>query len=176
MADTSANALRAIMTALEVIVAPTVDPSDPIAQEQLQSAVRYLQFLESRLDFIYDRERFELSHHLKMADSMMARAEYFPVTSECLAQSVDEARISLGRLGEDVPSMRDQTAILVSAIRLVIEEVADAPSHVRDVVERIILDVSEERIQLDRSWYFPLGFEHSPDDVVPLLRVLHPAG
>ena len=176
MADSSTNALRAMMNALEVIVAPTVDSSDPIAQEQLQSAVRYLQFLESRLDYIYDRERLELSHHLRLADAMMVQALTFPLTSEYLSRSIDAGRAVLERLGENIPSMRAQTARLASSIRLCIQEVAGAPPAVRQVVERIVLDLSEERIQLDRSWYFPLGFEHSPGDVVPLMDALHPTG
>ncbi len=174
--DNTTNALRAMTNAFEVIVAPTVDPNDPIAQEQLQAAVRYLQFLEPRLDLIYDRERFELSHHLRMAEALMSRSSSFPRSAEHVSESIDAARAVLQRLGENELAMRAQTARLVASIRLCIQEVAEAPSESRGALERIVLEVSEDRIQLDRSWYCPLGFEHSPDDIVELMEALNPTG
>jgi hypothetical protein len=174
MADHSVNALRAMIKSLEDIVAPAVDPTDPIAREQLQSAVRYLQFLEVRLDFVYDRERFELGHHLRMATAMLTEGGAFPNAEVVVRRCVDEGNAVYQLLGANVPTMRAQTTKLAAAIRMAIQEAFNAATAQREAIDRIVLDVTEERIELERSWYLPLGFEHSPDDVVPLQIALHP--
>ena len=174
MADHSANAIRAMIKSLEDIVTPAVDPTDPIAREQLQSAVRYLQFLEARLDFIYDRERFELGHHLRMATALLGERQAFPTCEDVVRRCVEDGTDVFGRLGANVVLMRAQTTKLAAAIRMAIQEANEAPPAQCQAVERIVLDVTEERIELERSWYLPLGFEHSPEDVVPLLTALYP--
>ena len=51
MSDVTDNGLRAAVKALTDVVAPSIDPSDPLAKEQLRLVVDYLQFVRSRLDF-----------------------------------------------------------------------------------------------------------------------------
>ncbi|NDK91451.1 hypothetical protein GYA93_17985 [Gordonia desulfuricans] len=50
MIDHSENALRAVIKSLRDVVAPAVDPGDPMAQEQLALSLGTLEFLHSRLD------------------------------------------------------------------------------------------------------------------------------
>lgn len=167
MSDHSKNAIQALVMALEM-VAPSVDPNDPIATEQLQSAVRYLQFLQSRLDHLYDRERFELRHHLTMGDRLLASAGAGDWDTTALAAAASTGHAVLNQLGANVPEMRECTVALSAAIANVVESASTTSDVVRDEVVRVVLDCSAERITFERSWYLPLGFDHAPDEVLPL--------
>src|ERR1700735_2023427 len=118
MTDTSKNAIQAMMKSFTDIVTPAVDPLDPIALEQLQSAVRYLEFLSERIDYIYDRERFELGHHVAMGEALAEEAEKAaPKIAAALAAGVEAGAQTYRQLGAGIPQMRDRTATLTATIR-----------------------------------------------------------
>ena len=68
--DHTDAALRAVVKTLRDVVAPALDPADPLAHEQLRLAVDYLEFLRGRFEWLHGRERFDLTHHLDMARAM----------------------------------------------------------------------------------------------------------
>lgn len=171
MADHSRNGVQALMNALQ-LVAPAVDPADPIAAEQLQSALRYLQFLRDRLDLLYDRERFELRHHLDMTDRLLECLDEEVARTSTLAELSAAGHATWGRVGANVPEMRTATARLAAAIASLVRTIADDPPQPRSAVERVILEATAERIMFERSWYLPLGFDHSPADVPPIDMVI----
>lgn len=170
MADHSRNGVRGLIGALE-LVGSAVDPTDPIASEQLQSAVRYLRFLGERLDHLYDRERFELRHHLDMGDRLLAASLDDHDTGD-LSAFVILGHDLLERVGANVPEMRACTAALAAAITALVRAVAGAAAPMRTTVERIVLEATEERIMFERAWYLPLGFDHSAADVPAIELVL----
>jgi hypothetical protein len=171
MTDTSKNAIQAMIKSFTDIVTPAVDRSDPIAVEQLQSAVKYLEFLSERIDYVYDRERFELGHHVAMGEALAEEAEKAaPKIAAALAADVEAGAQTYRQLGAGVPQMRDRTAALTATIRELVIAAQGTDPDVRRAIERTIVDHSGSRIVLDRAWYCPLGFEHSPGDV-PALAV-----
>lgn len=174
MADHSKNGIQGLINALE-LVAPAVDPSDPIAAEQLQSAVRYLQFLRDRLDLLYDRERFELRHHLDMGARLVAAVGGDPGLGHLVARLATQetaGRALLARAGANVPEMRACTAELAATMAALVTSAADGDPDTRTTIERIVLDATAERIVFERAWYLPLGFDHSPADVPPIATVI----
>jgi hypothetical protein len=173
MSDTSKNATQAMIKSFTDIVTPAVDPSDPIALEQLQSAVKYLMFLTERIDFIYDRERFELGHHVAMGKALTAFAKQVaPNIAARLEADLDAGNATYGQTGANVPQMRACTASLTATLRELIIAAQQADPEIRKAIETVVLDVSEDRILLERAWYLPLGFEHSPGDVPELRTIL----
>lgn len=170
MADYSKNGVQGLINALE-LVAPAVDPADPIAKEQLQSAVRYLQFLRARLDHVYDRERFELRHYLDMTDRLIASRQVHGGITASLADFNSRGQELFSRVGANVPEMRACTAAIAAAVTALVKEMASAESSSRSEVERIILEATRDRILFERAWYLPLGFDHSPGEV-PSIEVV----
>lgn len=164
MADRAATSLRAARKSLTDVVAPAVDLSDPLATEQLSLVADYLEFLRSRVDHIYERERFELAHHLAMARFVHDAAAGFSDLVAPLSAAISDAE----HAGGSVAEMRAATANLTAAIRLAIRGAAALPEHVRSAIERHIVEASGERIMLDRAWFLPYGFEPRPDEVSPL--------
>lgn len=173
MADHTENALGAMSKALRDIVAPAVDPSDPIAGEQLQSATRYLDFLAQRLDYLHERQRFELDHAVRLARALSAcAAEVSAPLSDELSAEIARGTELLDQCSTDVPAMRAAVVRLAATTRELVRAAAAASSDLATNVERLVLDATEERILFERAWYLPLGFDHSPSEVPAVTDVL----
>src|SRR5690242_2271458 len=100
MADHTHNALGSMSYALANIVAPAVDPTDPIAQEQLVSAVRYLDFLQQRIDLLAPFHRCELRQHMSLANSVRPVASALdPSLEQALCAAVVTAEALLATPG-----------------------------------------------------------------------------
>lgn len=173
MADHTHNALAAMSKALRDIVAPAVDPTDPIAGEQLQSATRYLDFLAQRLDFLHDRQRFELDHAVRLAHSLSAPAAGVSASlADELATTATRGSELLSQRGADVPAMRAVVDQLAATMRELVRQAASASPDVVAEIEQTVLDGTEERILFERAWYLPLGFDHSPAEVPAVTDLL----
>lgn len=171
--DVTENGLRAAVKALTDVVAPAIDRKDPLAIEQLRLVVDYLQFVRSRLDLLYDRDRFELQHNLSM--SRMLKALDAPLSKETSSQL--DAAISAGievrdSVGASTPALKSASAALAAAVRDLIREAGAFEPAVRARIERGVLEASEERIAFERAWYLPLGFEPAPQELAPLAQIL----
>ena len=160
--DHSDNALGAAIKALEEVVAPAVDPADPLAAEQLVLVIDSLRFLRERLDHLHDRARFDLRHHLRLAHAIAEDAALDEIAAASAVLANPEAR---------TPELREVAAALAAALR---NTVRDAGEDTRRRIERAIVAGSRERIQADRAWHLPQGFDPEPGAVPPLDAALKP--
>jgi len=161
--DHSDNALRAAIKALEEVVAPAVDPADPQAAEQLALVIDSLRFLRDRLDHLHDRARFDLSHHLALAHA---------VADGELDAEIASAAAVYERPGARTPELRASTARLAAALRTLVRDAATADEATRRRIERRIVEGERARIEADRAWHLPQGFDPDPSSVAPLEHAL----
>jgi hypothetical protein len=155
------NALGASIRALEEVVAPALDPADPLAAEQLVLVIDNLKFLRERLDFLHDRERFDLHHHLKLAHAVSEDV--------ALDDEIEAAAALLSNAAARTPELRNGAAALAAALRTAVRE---ADEETRSRIERTIVAGSRERIEADRAWHLPQGFDPDPGSVPPLAAAL----
>jgi hypothetical protein len=176
MADHTHNALGSMSYALEHIVAPAVDANDPIALEQLQSAVRYLEFLQQRLDLLPAVHRAELRQHADLAVAVLPGASTLsPTLADALAESVDRARAQLVAPEALVSDLRAATAALAALLSdLVRASESSDDDGLRAQIGHSVVAASRHRTLLERAWYLPLGFDQSPDHVPRLESLLAP--
>lgn len=171
--DVTENGLRAAVKALTDVVAPAIDRSDPLAAEQLRLVVDYLQFVRSRLDMLYDRDRFELQHNLSMARSLkVLGAPLSKDTASQLETAIIEGAGVQASVGASMPALKTASAALAAAVRELIREAGAFEPTVRGKIENCVLEASEERITFERAWYLPLGFEPAPQELAPLAQIL----
>lgn len=171
--DTSENDLRGVVKALSDVVAPALDPADPLAGEQLRLAIGYLDFMRTRLDFLAMRLRFELRHNLDQAKALAElKSGYAPELAEALDAAIDEGERVLDSPLDDAEEARRITAKLAAAARIVVRESAASPGGHRGAVERVIVGHAEERIMFERAWFLPVGGERLADDVPPLASLV----
>jgi hypothetical protein len=173
MTDVTENGLRAAVKALTDIVAPAVSANDPLAIEQLRLVVDYLEFVRQRLDFLHDRDRFELEHHLAMARALIAlTVPESDLIESALRSAIEAAEQALARPASSSPELKFAAATLAAAIRDLIRESAHFDAPTRQRLERCVLDASDARINFDRAWYLPLGFDPAAGEVPRLAQLL----
>ena len=165
--DTSTTLLRANIKALSEVVAPAVDPTDSQAVQQFRLVIDSLDFLRRRLDYLHDRERFDVRHHLALANAVAKDVDG-------LRDTIASAEEVYGRADARSAELRAAGAALAAGLRNAVRDVADADPEVRSRVERRILDGTRGRKKADRAWYLPQGFDPDPGSTLPLDAALRP--
>ena len=173
MADYTDNALLASIKALDAVVSPAVDPTDPLAGEQLRLVSGFLKFLRARLFHVHDRNRFELEHYLALGEGLAADARLAsPEVSQRLDSAIEEAQALLRRPRPAVDELRSATAALSAPISGLVRVVADADPVLRQRVEQAVLVGSKPWVDMQRAWFVLQGFELHADELPSLDEAL----
>jgi hypothetical protein len=181
MADHTDNGLRAAIKALDEVVAPAVDASNPLAVEQLRLVSRYLGFLRERLQYQSDRDRYELWHYTTLAQSLLALTQtQTQTTSQSRSQSQSQSQSQSAQVDQrlahavvaavplcedaNVPLATIRAAIgsLTAAISALVRSVGHVPPSLRTPIERLVLEASKRLLDVQRAFYLPIGFEPDP--------------
>lgn len=167
MSDQTTNALLGIRKTLTDTVAPALNPSDPLAQQELRMVIRYLQYLAERVDHIHSRARFELDVYASLATAVAGLLD----TSDAarareLERRSHDARLLLDTAGAATGELRAAAAGLSEAISAAVREVQE-PS-VRNALEREIVSGCSRLTTFERTWYLPLGMDHFGSELPPL--------
>lgn len=173
MTDHTRNALTGICNTLTDIVGPGVSAGNPLAQQELRMAVRYLEFLQERVEHLYARARFELCHSCDLATTV--RALDPAPEDHMLAEQIARARKLLDSPGVSIGELRACADHLATTLTDLVHRVADqADQSVRRRIERAVVQASAELTSFERSWYLPLGLDHFGHEVQPLDAFLDP--
>jgi hypothetical protein len=173
MADHTDNALRAAIKALDEVVAPAVDASNPLAREQLRLVSRYIAFLRERNHYQADRERFELRHYWALARSLRPHALGCPIPGAgAFDRAIDAAETLLDNADARAADLRVAIDSLTTAISMLARSSAAFDADSRREVEAAIVDASKSLFDVQRAFYLPMGFEPVPDLVPPLAQAL----
>ncbi len=165
--------LQSVVRALADVVAPAIDPENSRAREQLRLSIDYIEFVLGRLDFMYRRELFELRHYLGMARAVQAIVGPPGLCADVgLEAAIGDGGHALAEHGAPVRRMKDATAALAAAIAAVVRAAPTLDTPVRRRIEQTVVSMGRERIEFERSWYLPLGFDPDPGEVRPLHEVM----
>jgi hypothetical protein len=166
MADLTDNALRASIKALDEVVAPAIDASNPLAVEQLRLVSRFLGFLRTRLQYQAERERFELRHYLALTNALRGdAASCAPPCAALFDEAIAAGATLVDRIDASTQDIRTAVDRLTAALSVLVRSVADADPVLRQRVERTVVAASKSLFDVQRAWYLPIGFEPDPDQV-----------
>lgn len=165
--------LRAVVRALADVVTPALDEGNSLAREQLRLSIDYIEFVAARLEYLSDREIFDLRHHLKMATAIaeLVRGSATP-SSPALAAAIEKGNAVLSTGAVPTRALKDATAAVAEAVSNVVREAPAMEESVARAVEKAVIVSSRERIAFERSWYEPLGFDPNPGDVPSVREVI----
>lgn len=170
MSDHSKNALIGMCSALREIVQPGVRDDNPLAMQELAMVIRYLEFLETRIELLHDRSIFELRTATMLARGIVATDLVGPAMG--LARAVDRAATLLASPNATIDELREATETVELAVTDVLEDVyASGDPRVREL-ERLIIAFAGDSTVFERAWYLPLGMDHFGDEVPPLESLL----
>ena len=150
--DYSNISVRASIRALETVVGPAVQATaDSQAQDQLSLVVDALRFLELRMSILSERNEF-----------VTRTAVYLAGELACVVASTDSgiaAELRSARREEDATgAVRD---LLRRWPSLVDEDT-------RRSIARLVLASERRRVEADRAWFAPLGFDPEPESIPSL--------
>ena len=169
MANHTINALSAAARALDDVVFDAVDPGHPLAREQTRLVSKYLKLLHSRLEYAYDRNRFELSHYTDLAGDLLADARTLsPAIATALDSAVEEGRRLRDLPGARAPNLQAAAQRLAAIITALIRTAAGAEPALRQRVEGAVLLASKSLLDAQRAWFLPQGWEPDPSVVPPI--------
>ena len=176
MANHADNDFRAAAKALLDVVAPAIDPQNPLARQQLKLVVEWLDFYRSRLPYNQDRERLELAVQLETAQAIASVAPTAAVTA--LRAAIGAAATIHAGLGPRPVEVRAVTARLEDEISAVVRLSPGFNEPARQSIERVIVRDAKVLLDAQRAWFLPQGIEPDPEAIPPLdvaLRIRKPA-
>jgi hypothetical protein len=170
--------LKAAGRALDEVVAPSLDPANPLASEQLRLVLRFLDLVHQRAAHEALRLRAELALALQQAQALqpLVRAPWMP---EEVGARVDLAvpaarTLLLDALADGCVLQRaaqQLDALVASAVRCA----AEAPDSERRALERLVLASARRVLALRRAWFAPLGLDPEPATVPNIEQALNAA-
>lgn len=174
MADQMRNGLRGVCQALRDVVAPAVTADDPLAQQELKMALRYLEFLGGRVDQLHARARFELGLDVELAERVVELMGDDDRGSSSLRAAAARGRDRLADPGAPIEALRGSIEELTEGLTAAVTAVQELSCR-RDV-EVAVLESSTELTAFERSWYLPLGLDHFGAELTPLSELLARSG
>ena len=169
MADHSLNALHAAAKAMEEVVMPAIDAQHPLAREQAGLVLRYLRLFEQRLDFAYQRNRFDLAQACALGQAL--HVPIFAVSmaiSQALDRAVQTARALLDDPSARPSALQSAATDIDQLVTALIRTVAAVKPQLSTQLERIVLEQSTARLDMQRAWFLPQGWEPDPSVVPPI--------
>lgn len=170
MANHADNDFRAAAKALMDVVAPAIDPQNPLARQQLKLVVDWLDFYRSRLPYNQDRERLELGVQLETARAIAIAAP--EAASAVLQKAIDAAAKVQAGLGPRPVEVREVTAQLEDRISAVVRQSAAFDAPARRNIERIVVRDTKHLLDAQRAWFLPQSIEPDPDAIPALEAAL----
>ena len=174
MIDHTDDGLRAAIRALDEVVAPAIDGSNPLAVEQVKLVSRFLGFLRSRIPYEHARAHHEVRHYLALAQELIELAPNdAPARSrQLLTAAIQTSTPLVGDPLSSAQQLQDAAKSLSAALSTLVRDVTDSPVSVRAPVERAIVRASASLLDAQRAWFLPMGFEPDAERVPALETAL----
>lgn len=170
MADHLDTALRAAASALRDVVAPAVDPTNPLAREQLQLVISWLDFARSRSPYVHDRNRFELAAHADMAAAVLTALG--SAGGDDIRAALESARAVLTDPQTGTTAILAATNRLQNIISATVRGTAQLPDDLGRAVEAAVVSHSKHILDAQRVWFLPQSVEPEPDKMPSLQQAL----
>ncbi|MES2482315.1 MAG: hypothetical protein V4609_09985 [Pseudomonadota bacterium] len=173
MADHNENALHAAIKALNQVVAPSVDRSNPLAVEQLRLVSMYLEFHVQHRS--HERKLAWTNLHLQARLAQEAGkllATVLPDGSARLIAAAQAAQRQLGDTGAPATVWERMHGELGQCISEVQAEANACDESDRNALDTLVLAHAREHLELHRVWFKSFGFEGRPESLPSLEAVL----
>lgn len=153
MTPTTDERIASVIRSLTEVILPHLPPEASLAQEQVQLAIGHLQILRLQLDAIPGFEAEELADTRKLAEELVGAIEGGTATQAALGtvKSV---------LGDPGPDVRANLTAVNRAVETLVQAVSvDGAASAKAHLFKVILAHEEARVEKDRRWFLPYGFD-----------------
>lgn len=154
--------LQSVVKALTDTIAGAIDPSDHLAKEQLRLAAGYIDFVRQRLYYIHGRERYDLKHYIDLGRTLQALGLPDDDASRNLREALAAAEPVVADPAALTGNVRAAAMELAHAVAGVVQEAHRSSWSMSGHIDRAVLVASEEKLDMERLWYQPIGFDPTP--------------
>jgi hypothetical protein len=149
--------LQVAIRALRDVVAPSVDPSDRVAVEQLHLSIATIELVRGRLGVIEPLRRAEIREAVDLGEQLCALA---PETEDAhvLGDVITRARSAMGDFDTSSEDLEELLRELQAANCALVENC----DHVGRDVAVAVTKAAKPQIERARAWCLPAGFETDP--------------
>lgn len=173
MSDHNENSFQAAIKALSQVVAPSVDPSNPLAVDQLRLVIQFLEFYVERQPLQGKLDWRELELNVEFGLSVLRQSSSAPSAGmHALEDMVERGRSYLANPGPAVSERQRLSDDIAAAISEIVAQSVSAGDRSESRVELVVLEYSKKHLDLKRSWYLPFGFEADPKSISPIEAAL----
>ena len=173
MSDNTATGLRAALKSLKEVVAPAVDPANPLAVEQLRMVCSFLGMVCEQLPLRGERIRFDLRSAIGLAEALTpAAAVCGEDVASALAAALAPAVLLASAPGASEDQIQQATAQLRAASSALIRASAACDERSRARVERAVLANAKPWLDVQRAWFAPVGFDSEASRLLTLAGAL----
>lgn len=151
--------LQSVIKSLNDTVAGAIDPADHLAREQLKLAVAYIDFVRKRLHLIHGRERYDLRHYVELSKELVAAGEAHGVDVSTLRTMLPGAEAVLADPASLTGEVRALAMDLGHAVTTVVQMAHEVRSSACVAFDRAVLAAAEAKLDMERLWYEPVGFD-----------------
>lgn len=146
--------IASIIRALSEVVLPHLPPEASLAQEQVHLSLGHLQIMRAQLDQLPAYEREELDDYIALARELSAAVSGGSATEAALAATAQAIEAA------DGSDLRAQRKALNEAVEALVKAVAaDGADGSYASLSSLILSHEHDRVQKDRKWFAPFGFD-----------------
>ena len=172
MSDQSENAFLAAIKALSEVVAPAVDRSNPLAQEQLRLVVMFLEFHLERRDLVRKLDWTELRISVVLGGAVAdCLISHDPLFAGRLSELVSHGQAGLLATGSPASHWQALSSDILNAVSEAVLALAEGDPEVRQSLETLVLNHASAILELKRTWFLNFGFEARPESLPSLEQV-----
>ena len=146
--------LASVVRALNEVILPHLPPEASLAQEQVQLAVGHLQILRAQIDAAPAFEREELDDAIRAGKTLHGAITGGARTTTALGT------LAKALADADGTDVRGQVRVIHLAVQGLVRAVSvDGDTHAHATLSREIIALETTRVQKDRVWFAPFGFD-----------------
>jgi len=149
-------ALQAVLKSLTEVIAPSVDPHDKMAREQVSLVIGLLTLIADRLPHTHAYDCDELGRLIQLAQNIVPAADSQALSSAIVV--LERAKASPGDLVATIAALR-------SAIGDAAAGLASRKDTIGRAAVRALLDASSAQLLRERSWVLMQGWENDPSSI-----------
>jgi hypothetical protein len=153
--------LQVAIRALRDVVAPSIDPSDRLATEQLMLSIATLELVRRRFEVIEPYLRAEIEDALRLGEQLHALADGTEQAA-ALRGVMERVRTAMGEPGRRRKDLEELLRELHAANCSVVDTCGQGGQH--DVALAVTMAMKAP-VDRARAWCLPAGFESDPTAV-----------
>lgn len=154
MTPTIDERLASVVRALTEVILPHLPAEASLPQEQTQLAIGHLQIIRAQLDAAPAFEREELDDAIGLAKALVDQVDGGSATKQAIGELAEALAAA------DGSNVRVQHQGINDAIDTVVKGASiDGTDASRNAMFGTILEREKARIQKDRAWFAPFGFD-----------------